>query len=409
MHPAGDHGALEQVAAVLGEDHALARGADLVTCSTDALEATGDARRALDLDDEVDRAHVDAELERARGHERGQPAGLELFLDLEPLFAGDAAVVGPDELLPGELVEALRQPFAQATAVGEHDGAAMALDQIEDRRVDGRPDARAQVRADGRAAGLLIGRQELAEGRHVVDRHDDLEFEWFARAGVDDSHVPTRADAAEEAGDPVEGPLGRAQADPLRCGRVVGAKTLEPLEAEGEVGATLGAGDGVDLIDDDVLDAAQDIAGLAGEQQVQALGGRDEDVGRATGDLAPVLARGVAGAASDRDVGRFFAETLGGQADAGERRPKVALDVVRQGLERGDVQDADVAGGPSLGRRAGVPGEAVEGVEEGGQGLAAPRGRVDQCVFAARDRRPSLGLGLGRSLEARLEPGPDGR
>ena len=54
----------EQVAAVLREDHALARRPDLVTGTADALEAAGDARRALDLDDEVDGAHVDA---RARG------------------------------------------------------------------------------------------------------------------------------------------------------------------------------------------------------------------------------------------------------------------------------------------------------------------------------------------------------
>ena len=70
VHPPGDDGALEQVAAVLREDHALARRADLVAGPADALEAAGDARRALDLDDEVDRAHVDAELERARRDER---------------------------------------------------------------------------------------------------------------------------------------------------------------------------------------------------------------------------------------------------------------------------------------------------------------------------------------------------
>ena len=45
---------------------------DLVAGTADPLQAAGDARRALDLDDEVDGAHVDAELEattwrRARG------------------------------------------------------------------------------------------------------------------------------------------------------------------------------------------------------------------------------------------------------------------------------------------------------------------------------------------------------
>ena len=66
----------------------------------------------LDLDDEVDGAHVDAELEAGRGDQRGEPAGLELLLDLEPLLAGDAAVVGPDQLLAGQLVEPLGEPLA---------------------------------------------------------------------------------------------------------------------------------------------------------------------------------------------------------------------------------------------------------------------------------------------------------
>ena len=45
--------------------------ADLVTRSANALQAAGHARWAFDLDDEVDRTHVDAELEGARRNHRG--------------------------------------------------------------------------------------------------------------------------------------------------------------------------------------------------------------------------------------------------------------------------------------------------------------------------------------------------
>ena len=138
VHPPRDDGALEQVATVLGEDHALARRPDLVAGTAHALETAGDARRALDLDDEVHRAHVDPELERARGHERRQAAGLELLLDRQALLAGDAAVVGSDQLLAGEFVEPLRQSFREPPAVDEDDGAAMRPDQLEDGR-DGWP------------------------------------------------------------------------------------------------------------------------------------------------------------------------------------------------------------------------------------------------------------------------------
>ena len=51
----------------------------------------------LDLDDEVDRAHVDAELERGGRDDRGQAALLELLLDEQALLARDRAVVGARE------------------------------------------------------------------------------------------------------------------------------------------------------------------------------------------------------------------------------------------------------------------------------------------------------------------------
>ena len=107
--------------------------------------------------------------------------------------------------------------------------------------------------------------------------------------------------------------------------------------------------------------------------------------------------------------GGSLAQPLGGQPDAGQRRPQVALDVVGQGLERGDVQDADVAGLPAGRRRAGVAGQPIQAPQEGGQGLAAPRRGVDERVLPGADRRPALGLGLGRRLEARLEPVADRR
>ena len=72
-HAPGDHRALEQVGAELGEDPALRDLAHLVPRTADALNAAGDRLRRLDLDHEVDGAHVDAELE-ARASRRGTAA-----------------------------------------------------------------------------------------------------------------------------------------------------------------------------------------------------------------------------------------------------------------------------------------------------------------------------------------------
>ena len=156
----------------------------------------------------------------------------------------------------------------------------------------------------GRAAGLVLGRQDLAERRHVVDRDDDLEVERLAGAGVDDLDLAIGAGAAEEPGDRVERPLRRRQADPLGRAAIAsgaaaaacrvpppGPQRLEAFQAQGEVGAALGAGDRVDLVDDDVLDPAQDLAGRAGQHQVERFRGRDQDVRRVPGDLAAILRR----------------------------------------------------------------------------------------------------------------------
>ena len=129
-------------------------------------------------------------------------------------------------------------------------------------------------------------------------------------------------DAAEEPRDRLERPLRGGQADPLhRAGRGARpvAEGLEPFEAEREVGPALRARDRMDLVDDHVLDAAQDLAGRAGQHEVERFGGRDEDVGRVAGDLAAVLGRRVAGPAGDRDVRHRLAQALGGEGDPGQR------------------------------------------------------------------------------------------
>src|ERR1700691_429072 len=86
-------------------------------------------------------------------------------------------------------------------------------------------------------------------------------------------------DAGEELGDELDGILGGGDADALRRagqagkegagGEAVfaGDEGVEALEREGEVGAALVVGDGVDLVDDDSTDTAEVLAGLAGGEQ----------------------------------------------------------------------------------------------------------------------------------------------
>ena len=105
--------------------------------------------------------------------------------------------------------------------------------------------------------------------------------------------VTSPAGADEEAADLLERALRGAQADPLdhrprarspsaaRSRHAASARLrLQALERERQVRAALGVGDGVDLVDDHRLHAAEHLARARGEDQVQRLGRRDEDVRR---------------------------------------------------------------------------------------------------------------------------------
>ena len=187
----------------------------------------------------------------------------------------------------------------------------------------------------------------------------------------------------------------------MRCGGLR-REALEALQRERQVRAPLGAGHGVDLVDDDVFDRAEDLTGARGQHEVERLGCGDEDVGRVAHDVAPLALGGVARAGGRAQGGHGAPGPLRLEGDAGQRRPQVAVDVVGQGLEGRDVEDP----APLLLERGRLlTDEPVDDPEEGGQGLARSRGRQDQAVLALADGLPALLLGGGRRRERTLEPG----
>ena len=194
---------------------------------------------------------------------------------------------GLDDLgtLGGDLVEAGGQPLGEPAGVGEDDRRAVLLDEVDDPLLDVRPDGGAPLRAGGRPleVGAAAGGAELA---HVLDRDDDLEVPLLVGRR---RHDLDRVAAAEEAGDLVDRADRRRQADPL--GGPL-EQRVEALERQREVRAALGAGDGVHLVDDHGLDAAQRLAGLRGEHQEQRLGRGDEDVRRSASRATAARWRG---------------------------------------------------------------------------------------------------------------------
>ncbi len=468
-HALGDHGRLHQVATVLGEDHAAGHGADLVPGAADALQPARHARRRLDAGHQVDRAHVDAELEAGGGHHGRQPPGLQRLLGLRPLLLGHRTVVRPHHFtgrplgrprpavgaaradpgrparlrrprqagaagarraLPGpltgsltggrgggrpavlgELVEPGAQAFRETAGVGEHDRGAVGLDEVEQTLLDVRPDAAPLL-------GRLVAQSCRRHLGHVLHRHDDVDLDGLALRRL---HHRRRSGTAQEGGHLAHRPHRRRQADAL--GRPL-QQRVEPLQAEREMGTALGAGDRVHLVDDDGAHAAQRLARLPGEDQEQRLGRGDQDVGRVGGEPPAILGGGVARADRHRDVGHRQAEPPRGLLQPGERRAQVALDVDGERLQRRDVDDAasplarppPLASLAPLGRidrlgRLGRPGHAlggqpVERPQERREGLAGPRGRDHQRVVTAGDRRPRPLLRGGGTGEGSGEPLP---
>ena len=128
----------------------------------------------------------------------------------------------------------MREPLGEPAGVDEHERGAVLADELGD--------------AVEHVAHLLGRRDRLELAVGQLER----EVEVALVAGVDDRGQ--RPVAHEQPGDGLDRPLRRRQPDAVRA---LLAQRLEPLEREREVRAALVAGDGVDLVDDDRLDRAE--------------------------------------------------------------------------------------------------------------------------------------------------------
>src|SRR6185437_12133928 len=129
-----------------------------------------------------------------------------LFCDAA-LLAADRAVVRAGDLgfataFEADLVQPVGQPLGEPARVGEDDGRAMRIDEVEDALLDVRPD---------RALGLFV--VDLVRRLHVFDGHDNADFEGLGRRWLHDRGRPR---TAEKPGDFVYWPHRRRKPDPLR-------------------------------------------------------------------------------------------------------------------------------------------------------------------------------------------------
>ena len=269
----------------------------------------------------------------------------------------------------------------------EHDRRVVRAHELEQLGVERRPE---RVRASVvRALHVGERRRGLRLG---LDRHLDAQVELLAHAGIDDVEL---AVAADEARDLLERPLRGRERDALR---VVLAERGEALERERQMRAALRRRDGVHLVDDHRLDAGEHLSRARGEQQVEALGRRDQHVGRRPQHPPALLGRRIARTHRDARRRQLEARGRGRRADARERRAQVALDVVVERLEWRDVEHPQAL--------AGFRHEAVEEPQERRKRLARPGGRAHEHVLARGDRRPAQRLRRRGRAERVGEPAP---
>ena len=202
---------LQQVAPDLGKMPPLRRLPDLVPGPADPLEAARDRLRRLDLHDQVDGAHVDAQLERRGGHQRRQLAGLQRVLDLAAAARGRSSRGGRGATSSlGQLVEAVGHALGQRRLLTNTIVERWAADQLQQARVD--------APARSTATRLALDGRRRAQLAHVLDRHHapPASRSACADAGVDDRRPARRARRPGSAADLVQRPLRRGQADALR-------------------------------------------------------------------------------------------------------------------------------------------------------------------------------------------------
>ena len=93
VHGACDRRARDEIAAELRKDDPFADRASLMSGASNSLQPARDRWRRLDLDDEIDGAHVDAEFERGRRDQRLDPSSLEQIFDLAACGACERAMM----------------------------------------------------------------------------------------------------------------------------------------------------------------------------------------------------------------------------------------------------------------------------------------------------------------------------
>ena len=353
-----------------------------------SLDALGDGLGRAYLADQVYVPDVYSQLQRRRtDHDLELPAP-EGLLDLEPRLLAQAPVVG-GYAVHAALLELVDDRLGPAPRVGEDEGGPVLLDEFLE------PVEHLPVRD-------LVG-----QGRDVLHGAQDAQVEVLLRAGDgqrDATQVPLVVVAHQELRYLLYRCLGRRQPDARELLLDVG---LQALQGQREQDAALGGADLVYLVDNNVADVQELLPELRRrEHDGQRLRCGDEEVGRRLGHLLALVGARVPRADPDAYLRALLAAGGGQLPQLAEGLVEVLLDVVREGLERRDVDGVDVV--LELPLLLQDP-QLVYYRQERGQRLAAAGRRGYEGVLLAVYEGYCERLRLRELLELPVEPVPDER
>ena len=329
--------------------------------AADALDEPRGAFGRTHLDDEIDIAPIDAEIEAGGADERAQPARRDRRLDLASRLDREAAMVDADrERLLVRRPQFLEDELGEPARVAEDERRAVRLDLLHD--LGGGPFA---AMAGPGNAGVL--------GKHDADV-------WLG-AGVALDDLDALGVAMRRKPALIGFGIGdrRGKADPAQLRR----DPLEPGQGEGQQVAALGRGEGVDFVDDDGAQPfEQPRRVLVAQEQAERFGRGQQHLRRPRALARLALGRRVAGARLDPDR----------QAHLADRIDEVALDVDRQRLQRRDVERVEAVDRllDQLDQARQEPRHRLAGARRRDEQRAAARPRGGEHLQLVPPRAPAL-------------------
>ena len=306
--------AFQHLEAIGGNEHGARGLVEPVVGAADPLhQARGTLGRA-DIDDEIDVAPIDTEIERGGADHAAQLSCRHRVLDLAALGDVERAVMQRDgEAVVVHAPEILEQHFGLAAGVDENQRGLVALDQVihfTERMARG-------------VAGpwqSFFGVEHLDHRRRGAAGHDDIGRHFLALAL---RHQKPRQRFR----------LGH------RCGQADRAhlrrQPPQPRQAERQQIAALGGDERMQLVEHDAFERGEQKRRVVRRQQQRQLFRRGEqDVRRIAPLPLPPRHRRIAGAGLDLDR----------QPHLGNRRLQIARDIDGQRLQRRDVEGVQAAG-----------------------------------------------------------------